>query len=405
MMERSAKQAQRAQKTQSAAETKAVREMLAAHGWLAPHFLKLGNELLQTGVPQLMPGGARPKAPPKVSPGKALPAIEDAPRSSTDMPALKDAPDADTTSRKQSMPISTVDGVSPEVCKSLAKPLHRQYGTILGLPQCDLRHLLTFIEPSCLHPFALRGVASTPNAKNASKADLCKVIEFCTGLPSDTSLNGTWRTMRELAEFMSQQNSGRGRPVLQLRFPLTADVWLSHGVYKIEAVSDEAFQVLNTIQHRHATVQFAELGLDPDRFSEMFIEQNWSEQRAVLLQKGMPIRAVLMMIFPKVIAGSTGAASASHGSKYITPEKVRRADSGSSVEPSAKRVRVEPETPTPDMSVQEADSDKELDLGSHEPASSEVAPVPAEEQAVCDEDAFVPLEPAASQSGENQALE
>ena len=332
MLERSEKQAARAQKTQSLAQEKLVKEMMKQNSWLAPHFVKLGQSLLAKGSPQLLPGASMPVAS-TVSPRPQL-ALTDGTTVGT-LPALTNGPAGASTaggpSLKEPVAATAVEAAA-DVAASLNKPLHRQYATLVGLPQVDLRNLLTYLEPSCLHSFALRGVSSTPGAKSASKSDLCRLLEYLTGLPGDTSITNAWKSLLALGDYLKELNISRGHPVLSLRFPLTGDVWLSHGVYRLTQVSEDSLQIVHSIRHRSVITTFTDLGFLAGHFEHMSVEQNWSEQRAVLIQHGLATKIILAILFAQTSQEPSSTASTS--SKYITPDKrTRRGDSFSESRP------------------------------------------------------------------------
>ena len=155
MLARSEKQAARAAKTQSLATEKAVKELMRLHPWLAAHFLQHGEKLVRQGQPNIVPGSPFAGAVTPPGKGKAPLAIADGAGSEAPtVPAILDGPLSEESRGSTEPPAG---GKALDLRAALSKPIHRQYGNLIGLPQCDLRSILTYLEPSCLHPFALRG--------------------------------------------------------------------------------------------------------------------------------------------------------------------------------------------------------------------------------------------------------
>ena len=169
MLARSEKQAARTAKTQSQATEKAVKELMRLHPWLAAHVLQHVEKLVRQGQPNIVPGSPFVGALTPPGKGKTALAIADGAGSEAPtVPAILDAPASESSTNTLELPAG---GKVLDLRAALSKPIHRQYGNLIGIPQCDLRTILTYLEPSCLHPFAFCSVSSTPGAKTASKAD------------------------------------------------------------------------------------------------------------------------------------------------------------------------------------------------------------------------------------------
>ena len=129
-----------------------------------------------------------------------------------------------------------------------------------------------------------------------------------------------------MADFMAGENQRRGRPVQQLRFPLLPEVWEEHGVYGMQVVASDRLQILHTILHKHVILEVGELGYQAQDKAPFTIEQNWSEQRAVLVQAGCPVKTILMMLFVQGSSKSSSKSSRSSNSTLpmVTPQKLTR---------------------------------------------------------------------------------
>eukprot|EP00971_Amphidinium_carterae_P058604 1158794-Amphidinium_carterae.1 len=256
---RAARQQARTEKTLQLAADKKVRELVKEHPWLAAHFVAYAEKLLRSGAgaqtlansPQSVASISSPSGSSPSSGAEAAGALQLA-VPETAGAVTPPGPRAGKAGSGATDPATALRG---KVC-------HRQYSHIHGCPVVELKALLNYLEPTMLHPYALRGASSVAKNHNPSKADLCRIIEFLTGMVPDSPVSETiYPTFLHLGEHMQERNLQRGRPCQLLRFPLSDDSWQENGVYRY-VLGEEKIVLRSVIQQRQVEKTLTELGLD-----------------------------------------------------------------------------------------------------------------------------------------------
>eukprot|EP00971_Amphidinium_carterae_P352028 6492389-Amphidinium_carterae.1 len=296
---RAARQQARTEKTIQLAADKKVRELIKEYPWLSAHFVAYGEKLVKGGMSQQMVGGSpTPLSSNASSSGSpALPSLADG-LAEHETSSQAGAVTPPSGQRSVAAPARLHASSDPGAALR-GKVCHRQYGDLHGCPVIELKGLLNYLEPTMLHPFALRGASSVARNHNPSKTDLCKIIEFLTGMVPDSPVSDTiFPTFLHLGEHMHKLNCLRGRPCQLLRFPLTDEAWVANGVYRFE-VTDAKIVLRSVIQNRQVEKEVTELGLQLAT-GDITINQNWSELKATLTAPGLLQPIPLITFFPLV---------------------------------------------------------------------------------------------------------
>eukprot|EP00971_Amphidinium_carterae_P319956 6360064-Amphidinium_carterae.1 len=296
---RAARQQARTEKTLQLAADKRVKELIKEHPWLSAHFVAYGEKLL-----------AKPGASQQTVATSPLPASSGSSSGSLGALSLADGSVAEqpipqanvmTPPTGHRTVTSAVRGrtASDPGAALQGKICHRQYGDLHGCPVVELKALLNYLEPTMLHPYALRGASSLAKNHNPSKADLCRILEFITGMVPDSPVSESiYPTFLHLGERMMELNTRRGRPCQLLRFPLTEESWQANGVYRFE-LTGENIKIQNVVQQRHVEKVQIELGLHLAS-GDLTVNQNWSELKASLSAPGLRQPIPLITFFPLV---------------------------------------------------------------------------------------------------------
>eukprot|EP00971_Amphidinium_carterae_P181172 3594011-Amphidinium_carterae.2 len=296
---RAARQQARTEKTLQLAADKKVKELIREYPWLSAHFVAYGEKLLKSGVSAQSLASSPPPMSSNAS-SSGSPALQSLTYGSAEHETSPHAGVATPPSGQQSGAAAARSHAGSDPGAALrGKVCHRQYGDLHGCPVIELKALLNYMEPTMLHPYALRGASSVAKNHNPSKADLCKIIEFLTGMVPDSPVSESiYPTFLHLGERMQELNVQRGRPCQLMRFPLTDASWEANGVYRY-SMSDEKITLQSVIQKREVQKQLRELGLDLAT-GDLTINKNWSELKAVLTGPGLRQPIPLISFFPLV---------------------------------------------------------------------------------------------------------
>ena len=167
-----------------------------------------------------------------------------------------------------------------------SRPISRQCCKIEQLPVMDFRDLLYFIEPIAFSPFNIRALARR-GAREVAKSELCKVLEYVTGVGGSTPLEQTWETMLHLAGHLKALSDSKGRRGSTLNLPPD---WVSCGVYAVEK-SEKPGMVKVTHRHLKATknIDLASLGFNivsTNGAPTFKVEKNRSDSQACIMELG-----------------------------------------------------------------------------------------------------------------------
>mmetsp|Transcript_50998 Transcript_50998/g.121150 ORF Transcript_50998/g.121150 Transcript_50998/m.121150 type:complete len:386 (+) Transcript_50998:74-1231(+) len=254
------------------------------HTWILDPVQKYIHKLLAAG--SVVP--APPVTPPPQSAGSPS-------SSTTPTPALADG-DGSQGGAEAAEAAAADDPAAKKAEADAAmakKVIVHQYPILIKLPVEDLKWLLTSIEPFICSGPALRALC-TRGARDASKTSLCEVLEFATGVAGTDKIHQIWETMGALSEYMKSENLKRSRP---LSWRALSSEWLCDGVYNIE-LAEEGLYIQNRIADMQVCVPLAVLQqyklVAP--FKNLFVEKNFSEKDATVLQKGSPGKLPLMAV-------------------------------------------------------------------------------------------------------------
>ena len=163
--------------------------------------------------------------------------------------------------------------------KLASRSISRQYCKIEQLPVMDLRDLLYFIEPIAFSPFNIRALAKR-GAREVAKGELCKVLEYVTGVGGSTTLEQTWETMLHLAGHLKALSDFKGRRGSTLNLPPD---WESCGVYAVKNSEKPGMvQVSHKRLNTTKKIDLASLGFNivsTNGVPAFKVEKNWSDPR------------------------------------------------------------------------------------------------------------------------------
>lgn len=162
---------------------------------------------------------------------------------------------------------------------AVVEALPSRYYTLGALSNAMLRDkVLPAIEPVALSAANLRASEKLLGGKEG----LLHIIEFATGLCGDLGLIGRLRCLRELLALCTERNLLRGRRCIEMPVP---PQWAQHGLFGIVGGIGEEVAGRVTIVHKftHEKVH-VDVSLMPphDLGTDLYIEFNWSEQRAAV---------------------------------------------------------------------------------------------------------------------------
>ena len=175
------------------------------------------------------------------------------------------------------------------------------YTKVSSLPPVYLSHVITALEPIALSKNAMRAICNR-GQKIPSKLKLLEIFELLTTMGPDDDFPPVLHKIPVLIRSAKAFNESRGRPGRELQLP---PIWLNAGVYKIimpsEGSQGDAAQL--SVQHMSLNItkvvpSVFDAGGDP---REIYVEKNFSENRAQLVNPTTCSRLPLQSIFPEVI--------------------------------------------------------------------------------------------------------
>ena len=175
------------------------------------------------------------------------------------------------------------------------------YTKVSSLPPVYLSHVITALEPIALSKNAMRAICNR-GQKIPSKLKLLEIFELLTTMGPDDDFPPVLHKIPVLIRSAKAFNESRGRPGRELQLP---PIWLNADVYKIimpsEGSQGDAAQL--SVQHMSLNItkvvpSVFDAGGDP---REIYVEKNFSENRAQLVNPTTCSRLPLQSIFPEVI--------------------------------------------------------------------------------------------------------
>lgn len=163
-----------------------------------------------------------------------------------------------------------------------------------------LKLLLFNTEPVSFSPFAIKAMAKR-GSRDASKANLCELIEFVTSIEPTVTISGDERKWENLVQRMADLNAARGH--LGRNLPLPPD-WQQNGFYKIVCTDPEL--TIQSLAGKQIQAQAAMLAAVPDR-SQIFIAKNFSQKRAAIQAEGTFLNELIFFMFTAPFATKAAA--------------------------------------------------------------------------------------------------
>ena len=163
----------------------------------------------------------------------------------------------------------------------------------------QLKKFCAAVEPNLFGPFALKAMINR-GSREVNKTALLKILEFTTGLDPSTSISSDERDFCSIERQLVDMNTRYGRRALNLDMPPD---WTKQGVYLLyKEYEDKKIYVGNRFD--------AQVRLLPDKFQEfpfdqIYIDFNWSDNRASIKVRGAWVDQPVNMLF----AGGKAAAS------------------------------------------------------------------------------------------------
>ena len=224
---------------------------------------------------------------------------------------------------------------APPACETQSsRKIPDQHNKLNAFPLKDLQFFMKEMEPILFSPFAVKALCKR-GARCASKASLCELIEFTTGLEANARLAvNQVSTVDDCARILKALNFNKGRRAQDLELP---PCWETQGVYTLEETSGGQLVVVNRFKKVAVTIS----GESGFKFGMCKVEPNFSEDRARLMQDGIVDQPLLITIFAKrgnalcakVLEHSGESQEPSYKKIKLTPSKLK--ESGASVCASA----------------------------------------------------------------------
>lgn len=199
----------------------------------------------------------------------------------------------------------------------VAKHIPRCHQTWATVPQQYFVHVLSNTEPIALSAANLRQLAGF-KSRFIPKSALLDLWEFMTNLRRDDDIQSFSRDVACLLSAVRACKLRRGRPAQSLRLP---PHWLRDGVYQTVLAHPGLLRVRKTLTDEvvDAPSRFASGVSDLEK---VYINKNYSEQDAVLVDANGFGRVMLSTLFPNVMLMETGAAPATTKTSNATASGV-----------------------------------------------------------------------------------
>jgi hypothetical protein len=176
--------------------------------------------------------------------------------------------------------------------KQVLDPIPRKYQTWGSLPAHYLVELLAVCEPVAC---SLRALAAfTKGRKSYDKDEVQRTFTFMLGVEMAEKITPARRPLTETKRWLSERNREKGRRLRDLCVPLN---WSQQGLFKVELCSDGVW--VKHISGKRALLP----GLGASDMPEsIIVENNWSEEQAVVTQEGTSYR----MVCQTILAAASG---------------------------------------------------------------------------------------------------
>jgi hypothetical protein len=140
--------------------------------------------------------------------------------------------------------------------------------------------LLSSLEPISLSKANLKVMVARGDVVG-NKSNLCKLLEYMTGVASDFQLHGSMRRWSCLLKFLSDSNMAKDRRAKELMLPHD---WTKVGIYMLDIQGDNVW-----VTHSQSNKKVDFSHLVPAQVKDkttLQIDCNWSDARVALTSKG-----------------------------------------------------------------------------------------------------------------------
>ena len=156
------------------------------------------------------------------------------------------------------------------------KFLPRNATSFPNMPHKHLKAILLAIEPVTFSAANMKSLVNR-GAREVGRAELLKLLEFCTNVAPGSTVASEHREVVALHAHMQMLNKDVGRRARDLTFTVN---WETQGIYRVTMVDDKAACVVT----RSDTNEFVQVAIPTD-VKSLFIDCNWSEVRASVRQQ------------------------------------------------------------------------------------------------------------------------
>eukprot|EP00971_Amphidinium_carterae_P179243 3555427-Amphidinium_carterae.3 len=198
---------------------------------------------------------------------------------------LTDLPDGSAAPRAAGVALGKKYELAAQLQEKLGKAIDRRNDDLMALSVADLQTVACSICPSIITPFNLASLAGKGSA-NVSKARMCELLLFLTGMQKSQSFNKAFGTLRDLSQHLTDQHCQRGELATYLTWPLD---WSEHGVYRVTPQLSEGQLSVQSVFHK-GTVKIAlqEHGFrNTQKWEDFKVSDNFSVRDATLQQAGV----------------------------------------------------------------------------------------------------------------------
>jgi len=203
----------------------------------------------------------------------------------------------DSSPAPKSDPSSTDAASSGEAGVS-RNDIPRCYTKVGTLPPGYIQHALAQVEKISLSANAMRALCCR-GQKTPGKAKLLELFEFMTGLSPEDDFPPVLHNIPLLTRSMQHYNLARGRPAREMSLPA---MWASDGIYKV-ILPGEGDEPGAKLQVQHTILKITKPV--PENFDtsgpleNIYVEKNFSERRADLVNPASCCRRNLKSLFPE----------------------------------------------------------------------------------------------------------
>eukprot|EP00971_Amphidinium_carterae_P339386 6477153-Amphidinium_carterae.4 len=198
----------------------------------------------------------------------------------------------------------------------------RKYQTIDSLAVVYLLDVLAFCEPVSLSGKAL---AVYRVKRSWNKVEVLRIFEYVSGIQPEVAIPTEWRAMPQFRSAISDLNVARGRPLRDIVTPVS---WPLQGQYQWQ-FSGSALEIVDKITKNTVKLPLETWGFtETTDIEQMYIEHNWSANRAVLAHPSSMTRPLLALYM----------SNCSNGEGNIKKRELRAWPSDEVNPPSSKKV-------------------------------------------------------------------